>query len=116
VQAHPFQMHAYRRQQVEGATPGRLVLIVLEQAVAACRRGLRGRAQRAVVELIGALDFVRAEETAAGMLGLYDWTLRLLREGRCREAGDVLEELRATWAEALAAPHRPGEAQGGAGE
>jgi flagellin-specific chaperone FliS len=94
------QIQAYRRQQVEAASPGQLVLIALEQGVAACRRGMRGRAQRAVEELIRALDFEQAE-IAGGLLGLYDWVLRLLREGRSAEAAEILEELRRTWAEAL---------------
>jgi flagellin-specific chaperone FliS len=100
LQLQASQIRAYRRQQVEAASPGQLVLIALEQGVAACRRGLRGRAQRVVEELIGGLDF-EVEEVAAGMLALYDWALRLLREGRCDEAGAVLEDLRAAWATAL---------------
>jgi len=105
-------LRAYRRQQVEAASPGRLVLIALEQAVAACRRGLRGRAQRIVEELIRALDF-DYPEAAGGMLALYDWVLRLLREGRIAEAGALLEELRATWAQALPAQEAPGGTTGG---
>jgi flagellin-specific chaperone FliS len=94
------QIQAYRRQQVEAASPGQLVLIALEQGVAACRRGMRGRAQRAVQELIVALDFEQAE-IAGGLLRLYDWVLQLLREGRSAEAAEILDELRRTWAEAL---------------
>lgn len=96
------QLQAYRRQLVEAASPGQLVLMALEQAVAACRRGMRGRAQRIVEELIQGLDF-QYPDVAGGMLALYDWILRLLREGRVREAAALLDELRATWAQALQA-------------
>lgn len=106
------QLHAYRRQQVEAASPGQLVLIALEQSVAACRRGLRGRAQRIVLELIAALDFEQAE-TAGGMLSLYDWALRLLREGRTAEAERLLDELRGAWAQALRAPEETRRTAGG---
>jgi flagellin-specific chaperone FliS len=106
------QLHAYRRQQVEAASPGQLVLMAFEQGVAACRRGLRGRAQRVVHELIAALDFEQAE-TAGGMLALYDWILRLLREGRTAEAERLLDELREAWARALRAQEEARRTAGG---
>jgi flagellin-specific chaperone FliS len=112
VSAPITQLHAYRRQQVEAASPGQLVLMALEQGVAACRRGLRGRAQRVVQELIAALDFEQAEP-AGGMLALYDWTLRLLREGRTAEAQRVLDELRGAWAQALRAQAETRRTAGG---
>ena len=94
------QVQAYRRQQLEAASPGQLVLFVLEHAVRACRLQDRRRARRAVEELIGGLD-LEQPEGAGGLLVLYDWVLRLLREGRFGEAEQILDELRGSWAQAL---------------
>jgi flagellin-specific chaperone FliS len=96
---HPG-IEAYRRQQLEAMTPEQLVLVAFGQGVRACRAKDKPRAQRVVVELIGALDFDHEEE-AGRLLSLYDWVLRLLGEDRFEEAGSLLDRLRTAWDEAL---------------
>ena len=96
-------IEAYRRQQLEGMKPEQLVLVAFEQGVLACRRREKRRAQRVVIELIGAL-VLQYRAQAEGFLALYDWVLQLLGEDRFEEAGAVLDRLRAAWEQALTAP------------
>ncbi len=103
---HAPGMNAYRRQQLESMSPEQLVLVVYEQGVRACRRRDHQRARQAVELLIDGLDFEQGD-VAGGLLVLYDWAMRLLRESRFEEAGDLLYELRGTWIEAM------GKADGG---
>ncbi len=96
------QIDAYRRQEIAAASPGQLVRIAFEQGVVACRRQDRRRASRIVHELAAALDPAQPQ-IAGRLLVLYDWVLRLLREGRFPEAERILDELRVTWTQVLAA-------------
>ena len=107
---HPG-IEVYRRQQLEAMTPERLVLVALEQGVAACRRADKARAQRVVIELIGGLNFDYPEQ-AGGLLSLYDWVLQLLGEDRFAEAAAVIERLRTSWDQALAEGRSGAEAPG----
>jgi flagellin-specific chaperone FliS len=93
-------VNRYRRQQLESMSPEQLVLVVYERAIVACRRQDRRRLRRALEQLILALDFEQGE-IADRLLLLYDWVLRLGREGRFAEAEKVLGQLRAMWEEAL---------------
>ncbi|MCK4412047.1 MAG: hypothetical protein KAY32_00750 [Candidatus Eisenbacteria sp.] len=101
MRMEPPHIQAYRRQQVAGAGPIQLLLITYEQALAGCRRKDRFLARRAVEELIGSLDF--DQEGAGGLLVLYEWVLRLLREGKFAQAEQILDELHTAWSGALAA-------------
>jgi len=92
----------YRRQQNEAMSPEELVLVIYEQGILACRRKDHRLARRVITELIGALDFDH-EEMAGGFLSIYDWVMRLVREGDFEEAGRILTELHATWKKALGA-------------
>ncbi|MFH1144580.1 MAG: flagellar export chaperone FliS [Candidatus Eisenbacteria bacterium] len=94
------EFQAYRRQQIAGAGPGRLLLMTYERALTACRRRDRQKARLAVTELIAALNFDYPQE-AGRLLVLYEWVLRELREGKFAEAEKILGELHATWATAL---------------
>ena len=101
MRMEPPHIQAYRRQQVLGASPAQLLLMTYEQALAGCRRQDRHLARRAVEELIAGLDLT--QEGAGGLLVLYEWVLRLLREGAFADAEQILEELHATWATAVEA-------------
>lgn len=99
MRTEPPHIQAYRRQQIAGASPARLLLLTYEQALAGCRRRDRFLARRAVEELIASLDF--EHQGAGGLLVLYEWVLRLLREGQFPQAEQILEELHTAWCGAL---------------
>jgi flagellar secretion chaperone FliS len=90
----------YRRQQIEAMSPEELVLVIFEQGILACRRKDHRQARRVITELIGSLSFDE-EEIAYGLLSIYDWILQLVREGKFEEAGTILKDLHATWAQAI---------------
>ena len=94
------QIQAYRRQQVNGASPARLLLMTYERALTACRKRDRQRARLAVTELIAGLNFDYPQE-AGRLLVLYEWVLRKLRAGEFAEAESVLSELNTAWTSAL---------------
>jgi len=94
----------YLRQQVLGASPLQLVLMLYEIAIAACGQRDGERVRRALIELIGALNF-EASEIALSFFGLYDYCLRRIREGNFDEAAFLLKGLKDAWERALAAGH-----------
>jgi flagellin-specific chaperone FliS len=92
----------YREQQVSTLSTGRLVLLALETALRACRKRQRGLLRRVLEELMAGLDLDQGE-VAAGLLRLYEYMLRLSREGRLEEVQAMLQEVRDTWETALRA-------------
>ena len=90
----------YRAQQVSNESPGRLVLLVYDTALRACRRGQRGLLTRVLHELIAGLDLEQGE-IAVGLLRLYEYALWQLREGNIEEVHQVLQGLRGAWAKGL---------------
>jgi flagellar protein FliS len=90
----------YRAQQVANESPGRLVLLVYDTALRACRRGQRGLLMRVLHELIAGLDLEQGE-VAVGLLRLYEYALWQLREGNIEEVRLVLQGLREAWAKGL---------------
>ena len=91
----------YRQQQVSGLGTGPLLLLAMDTAVRACRQKRRGLLTRVIGELVAGLD-LSCGEIAGNLLTLYEYLLRLVREGRLDEAQAILEDLRDTWARAIA--------------
>jgi flagellin-specific chaperone FliS len=97
---HGAGLKAYRENQIAGMSPGELVLTTFDVAIQGCETGNRDRAQTALEELIGGLDFAY-QEMSGQFLVLYDWILRLIIENRFSEAQRCLIELRETWAQVV---------------
>jgi flagellar secretion chaperone FliS len=110
-QPHGDPYRIYREQQVTGLGTGRLVLLAYETALRACRRGQRGLLTKVLHELIAGLDLEQGE-VAAGLLLLYEYSLRLAREGRIEEVGGILQELRDTWEAAVRIEERASSQEG----
>jgi len=121
---NPWQ--SYRKVATQTATPGQLVLMLYEGAVAFLERSLVGfnykdplefnqtinnnavRAEAILIELNNRLDMQRGEEVAANFRRLYNYLIRRVREGNLRKKREPLEEaarhlrvLRDSWAEML---------------
>lgn len=86
----------YRRQEVLGATPLRLVIMAYDLAIRSCDQKDFATATKAVGALQDALDLDYAE-IAYNLLSLYQWVLDRLRKGEFSAAKATLVELRDAW-------------------
>ncbi|MHC1782824.1 MAG: flagellar export chaperone FliS [Anaerolineaceae bacterium] len=86
----------YRKQEVLGATPLRLVIMAYDLAIRSCDQQDFETAAKAVGGLRDALDLDYAE-VAYNLLSLYQWVLDRLRKGEFNEAKKTLVELRDAW-------------------
>ncbi len=87
----------YRKQDVESASPIRLVIMAYDLAIRACDQKDFVTATKAVSALRNELDFNYAE-VAVGLLNLYQWVLDCMRSGDFETAKHTLMELREAWA------------------
>jgi flagellin-specific chaperone FliS len=93
-------LQTYRNEHLSNLSPVQVVLKLYDIALQGCKKQNYGIAQRALTELILALNFDH-KELATGLFQLYDYAKRSIRQGQVDEAITILEELRAAWAEAF---------------
>ena len=86
----------YRKQDVESASPIRLVIMAYDLAIRACDQKDFQTASKAVSALRNELNFNYAD-VAVGLLNLYQWVLECLRSGDFDSAKHTLIELREAW-------------------
>lgn len=91
----------YAANQVANASPGQLIVILYDYTIGCCRRGDMLNAKRGLVELSGALDLTYLD-VAGPLFRIYEYLLDVVRAGRFDEAQGTLEQLRASWIEAMA--------------
>ncbi len=89
---------SYLEDQLAGLSPVELVLKVYDVAIVSCNRGDGERLSRAMVELIGALNFDH-REVAVGLFRMYNYCLSNAKKGRFDLVAPILTELRDTWQE-----------------
>lgn len=89
-------LRLYREHTVAVLGPGELTLKVTDIALGAARSGRRGLLMRAIRELIGGLD-LESGPVAGQLLVLYEYLVRLARDGKLDEAEAILAELSETW-------------------
>lgn len=106
VYGDPYR--TYREQQVNSLSTGRLILLAYDTALKACRKGQRGLLVRVLEELLSAIDLEQGGEVAAGLLRMYEYCHRLVREGRIGEVEAILRELRDVWEKAVLADEARG--------
>jgi flagellin-specific chaperone FliS len=87
----------YRRQEVMGASPIRLVVMAYDLAIQACEQEDFARATKVVSILRDALNYDYAE-VAVGLFRLYQWCLDCIRREDYASALVTLRELREAWA------------------
>jgi len=97
---------AYQQNHIAYASPAELLLMVYDVAISACGRRDHTRCKAAVVELINSLNF-EYPDVAVGLLRLYQYCLELTGKGQFDEVKDILSQLRATWAAAMASQPAP---------
>ena len=93
-------VETYCANQVEGATPGKLLLQTYDYVIASCRAGDRFRTKRGIVELMGALD-LEYLDVAGPLYRIYEYLLDIVREEKYDEAQRILMELREAWAQVI---------------
>jgi flagellar protein FliS len=87
-------------QDIAGKSPGELLLLLYETGVRACRRRDRQLAVGVLVELMGGVDIEQGEFTH-GLIRLYDYALREVRENRYDFAETLMAQLGEAYREAL---------------
>ena len=86
----------YRQQDVESASPVRLVVMAYDLAIRACDQQDFETGYKAVSALRNSLD-VNYPEFVAGLLRLYQWVIDCMRSQDYSGAKSVLIELRDAW-------------------
>ncbi|MBI9047912.1 MAG: flagellar protein FliS [Anaerolineaceae bacterium] len=87
----------YKQQDVESASPVRLVVMAYDMAIRACDQKDFETGYKAVVALRNSLD-VDYPEFVSGLLNLYQWVIDSMRSREFDSAKSVLLELRDSWA------------------
>ena len=89
-------VQTYTAQAVEGATPGRLTLMLFDHVLACIRRQEIMKAKNGIVELMGSLDLDYLE-IAGPLYRLYEYCLDVVRDKKFAEAEHLLGEVRDAW-------------------
>jgi flagellar protein FliS len=91
---------AYRNEQFLNLTPVQVIDKLYSLAINACKKGDARLARRVINELIAGLNF-DYKEMSTGLFRLYQYCKHCIRQEQMDDAVVVLEELRATWAQAF---------------
>lgn len=90
----------YRNEQLLNLSPVEVIHKLYGVAIQAIKKNDVHLANRAVNELIAALNF-EYQDVALSLYRLYQYAKHCLRKGNHDDAAEVLEELRAAWREAF---------------
>lgn len=91
-----LQGRRYLEEQISSLTPIQLVVKLYDIGIASCIRKDRVRLSKVLVELISALNFEH-KEISVGLFKLYNYCMRLAKEGDFEAVQPILEELREAW-------------------
>ena len=86
----------YRKQDVMGASPLRLVIMTYDLAIRSCEQQDFSKATKTISALRDALD-LDYPEVSTGLFRLYQWCLDSIRKGDYESAVHTLSELRDAW-------------------
>lgn len=95
----------YIRQQIQTASPEKLILMMYELGIKSCRTKNREKAAKVLIELISALNF-DYQDIAAPLFDAYKYALDQVHTNRFEEACFVLEELRDVWESSVMKPNK----------
>jgi flagellin-specific chaperone FliS len=91
---------AYTKEQHANLSPVQVIQRLYDYAILGCKKNDPLLAQRALNELIIALNFEQ-KEVAFGLFRLYDYCKGCIQKRDYPPALTVLEDLRATWSQAF---------------
>ena len=103
------RVHSYLEQELTAKSPEELLLFLLDTGVRAARQRDRKLLIGVLTELMGGIDFSRGE-VSTGLVSLYDYAVREVRENRFAFPEKLLTELAEAFRQAA------GERDGGAAE
>lgn len=91
--------NTYLAKEILEATPQKLLLKVYDFAIANCKRGNTIKTNRALSELINALNFEneQAKEISTGLIRLYKFCQEEMRKENTDIVYKILTDLRETW-------------------
>ena len=95
--SHP--MRTYQKQSVTSSSPQQLIVKLYDVGISACHAGDRQRLRRALVELIGSLNFEDGGDIASRLHALYEYCLNESVSGDLDVVCDLLTNLRDVWRE-----------------
>ena len=91
---------AYRTNQVMGASPGQLVLLLYDHVIRCLTNEDMTGASKGLVELMGSLD-LDYQEVSGRLFSLYEYCLDLVKKSEYEQASKILAEMRQMWAAAI---------------
>lgn len=91
---------AYGREQLLNLTPVEVIQRLYDYAILGCKKDDPTLAQRAINELIVALNFEH-KEVSFGLFRLYDYCKGRIQKRDYHAALEILEPLRETWSKAF---------------
>jgi flagellin-specific chaperone FliS len=93
-------VNAYNKEHLTNLSPVQVILKLYDYAIIGCKKDDPTLAQRALNELIIALNFEH-REVSFGLFRLYDYCKGCVQKRNYKAALVVLEDLRTTWAKAF---------------
>jgi len=91
---------AYRNEQFLNLTPVQVIDKLYSLAINACKKHDAVLARKVINELIAGLNY-DYKDISVGLFRLYQYCKHCIRQDKMDDAIVVLEELRATWAQAF---------------
>jgi flagellin-specific chaperone FliS len=91
---------AYRTNQVMGASPAHLVLLLYDHVIKCMRTSDMGGASKGIVELMSSLD-LDYQEISGRLFSLYEYCLDLVKKRKFDEAAKIMLDMRQMWAVAM---------------
>jgi flagellin-specific chaperone FliS len=99
---------AYRTNQVMGASPGQLVLLLYDHVIRCLKNEDMRGASKGLVELMGSLD-LDYQEISGRLFSLYEYCLDLVKKSEYEQATKILTEMRHMWVTAIGRMANQGE-------
>jgi len=90
----------YRTNQVLGASPGQLVLLLYDHVIRCLKNEDMRGASKGLVELMGSLD-LDYQEVSGRLFSLYEYCLDMVKKSEYEQASKILTEMRQMWAAAI---------------
>jgi flagellin-specific chaperone FliS len=90
----------YRANQVAGASPAQLVLLLYDHVIKCMKTSDMRGASKGIVELMSSLD-LDYQEISGRLFSLYEYCLDLVKKDRFEEAAKIMLDMRQMWAVAI---------------